>query len=464
MQPRQIAPRAPNSTFFIMLCLGLCALLSLALITQASLKYSLPILAAFVFLSIVYRASQNALEGRENTNHNKELNQKDALYMPVSHMVDLVPLAAALIDKRNRISHANSHAQKLIGIENKNQPLTNYIRDPKLTTHLNHALKGHKPEPLMTKIETPSERYIRLIFSKAHPLEDGSSQSLTLVIFDDVTDMQLNQKLRADFLANASHELKTPIASLMGYIETLQTHAKNDPEARETFLGIMYSQAERMQRLLNDLLSLRQIEQVEHIAPTGTADLNTAIRAAIDSVAPISQKHDVKIKYTKTADNTKFRGKQDEAVQMCLNLLSNAVKISAPQSTVHVTLTQRDNWNATRAAEAFSGSKLGENAYQRHIISAASSALPCLELRVSDRGPGFDRVHIPRIGERFYRVVGDLSSKEKGTGLGLAIVKHIVKRHRGGFYVRSLAGKGTEFTIIMMQPPANSHEDDDPEI
>jgi len=266
--------------------------------------------------------------------------------------------------------------------------------------------------------------------------------------------MQLNQKLRADFLANASHELKTPIASLMGYIETLQTHAKDDPEAREKFLGIMHNQAERMERLINDLLSLRQIEQTAHIVPTGNADLNAAILAAIDSVAPISEKRGVKIDYKNHADNTQFLGKQDEAVQMCLNILSNAVKISEKGSSVNISLKSLTDWHAARA---FAETRLGDTAQQRQIITATPSPLPCLQLTISDSGPGFARQHIPRIGERFYRVAGDLSSREKGTGLGLAIVKHIVKRHRGGLYVRSAEGEGTEFSVVLMQDD-NSHK------
>jgi len=437
-----------SSDIFPLTCLGLVAILGLSFITQTDIRLSGSVLLIFLAAVLIYR-----LRKRNEVNRAYEAQEIMAydnreLYVSAAGLIDLMPMAAALIDKRNRVSHANTHAQTLIGIQNANRPLTHYIRDPQLGVHLARALAGYKPEPFMTKIDTPSERYIRLLFSQAQSLEDGSSQSLTLVIFDDVTDMQLNQKLRADFLANASHELKTPIASLMGYIETLQTHAKDDPTAREKFLGIMYNQAERMQRLISDLLSLRQIEQVSHIVPTGIGNLNAAMVAAIDSVTPISEKRNVKIAYENMATQTNFRGKQDEAVQMCLNILSNAVKISPPDSTVNITLKPISDWHGSRA---FSDSKLSENAHQRHIIPAAPSPLPCLRLTISDHGPGFARQHIPRIGERFYRVAGDLSSQDKGTGLGLAIVKHIIKRHRGGFYVRSEQGKGTEFSIVMMR-------------
>lgn len=438
-----------SSDIFVLTCLGLIALLILSLATQASIALSAPILGIFLTAVLIYRMAKYKQTAKQIAQSNINSSVREDLYVSAARLIDLMPMAAALIDKRNRVSHANPRAQKLIGIQNTNRPLTHYIREPKLTDHLASALNGHQPESFITRIDTPSERYIRLLFSQAQPLEDGSSQSLTLVIFDDVTDMQLNQKLRADFLANASHELKTPIASLMGYIETLQTHAKDDPKAREKFLGIMYSQAERMQRLISDLLSLRQIEQVAHIVPTGRGDLNMAILSAIDSITPLSAKRGVKIAYDNQAAHTEFRGKQDEAVQMCLNILSNAVKISPPDSTVQIRLSSHGDWHIGRA---FEGSNLGEKAHRRQIIAAPPSPLPCLRLIISDDGPGFAREHIPRIGERFYRIAGDLSSAEKGTGLGLAIVKHIVKRHRGGLYLASLEGRGAEFTIVMMQP------------
>jgi len=439
---------ADSGDIFTLSCLGIGALLVLSVLTQADLRVSGPILLIFTAAALIYRRFKRNQYTRTNDAQNINSYAQKELYVSAEQMIDLMPMAAALLDKRNRVSHANSHAQTLIGIQNANRPLTHYIRDPKLSTHLERALSGYQPDPFMTKIDTPSERYIHLLFSQAQPLEDGSSQSLTLVIFDDVTDMQLNQKLRADFLANASHELKTPIASLMGYIETLQTHAKDDLKAREKFLAIMYNQAGRMERLINDLLSLRQIEQVAHIVPTGAGDLNAAVLAAIDSVTPISEKRGVKITYDNRAANASFRGKQDEAVQMCLNILSNAVKISPKDSAVHISLNSLNNWHAARA---FENTQLGEDSHQRQIITAEPSPLPALKLTISDSGPGFERQHIPRIGERFYRVAGDLSSREKGTGLGLAIVKHIVKRHRGGLYVRSELGKGTEFSVVMMQ-------------
>ena len=261
---------------------------------------------------------------------------------------------------------------------------------------------------------------------------------------NDVTELMRNTQQRADFLANASHELKTPIASMLGYIETLRGHAADDPEAQQRFLAIMQQQAERMQRLINDLLSLRRIEQNEHVAPTETADLDLSIRAAIESVAPLAEARGVTLKY-KRSKRAIVPGHQDEAIQLCLNLIENAAKLSPAGETVRIGLRHFDRWGLD---VPFTGGILPEGTPRRTINPAPTVDAPIHTITISDRGPGFARDHLPRIGERFYRVAGDLSSREKGTGLGLAIVKHIARRHRAGLYVRSAEGVGTEWSIV----------------
>lgn len=256
--------------------------------------------------------------------------------------------------------------------------------------------------------------------------------------------------LRSDFLANASHELKTPVASLLGYIETLQGHAKDDPVAREKFLGIMQSQAERMQRLINDLLSLRRIEQIEHIAPNETADLQFAVNAAMETVQPLATKRRVNIKYI-AKGKAHVTGHHDELTQLVINLLDNAVKISDAGAEVELTVDYTTQWDAEHA---FTEGNFSGTAHNRHIVLPTNTQQSFYILKIRDYGPGFSADHLPRIGERFYRIAGDLSSQEKGTGLGLAIVKHITRQHRGGLLIQSIKGEGTEFTVVL--PAANS--------
>jgi two-component system phosphate regulon sensor histidine kinase PhoR len=359
-------------------------------------------------------------------------------------LTDALPQAIAVLDRDGRVIHANPLARDLIEMDTLGRPLSVYVRDAGITDRLATALAGYTPDPLMVHREVPTESYISLLFSAVTPVEDGTGRTIVLVVMNDVTELVLGGQRRADFLANASHELKTPIASMLGYIETLRGHAKNDPEAQERFLGIMAQQAERMQRLIQDLLSLRRIEQDEHNAPTETADLDLSIRAAIESVAPLAEARGVTLKYKKKK-RAIVPGHQDETIQICLNLIENATKLSPEGSTVRIVLSRFDQWHP---GVPFADGRLPDGTTKRAINPAPTSPLPLYTITISDRGPGFSRTHLPRIGERFYRVAGDLSSKEKGTGLGLAIVKHIARRHRAGLYVRSEPGVGTEFCIV----------------
>ncbi|WP_298914038.1 histidine kinase dimerization/phospho-acceptor domain-containing protein [uncultured Algimonas sp.] len=374
-------------------------------------------------------------------------------------LTDALPQAIAVLDRDGRVIHANPLARELVDIETLGRPLSVYVRDAGITDRLARALAGYTPEPLMVHREVPTESYISLLFSAVTPVEDGSGRTIVLVVMNDVTELVLGNQRRADFLANASHELKTPMASMLGYIETLRGHAKDDPDAQERFLAIMAQQAERMQRLIQDLLSLRRIEQEEHIPPSETADLDLSVRAAIESVAPLAERRGVKLKYKKKK-RAIVPGHQDETIQLCLNLIENATKLSPKGSIVHIVLSRFEQW---QPGIPFADGRLPDTALTRTINTAPTRPLPLYTITISDEGPGFSRAHLPRIGERFYRVAGDLSSKEKGTGLGLAIVKHIARRHRAGLYVRTQDGAGTEFCIIYQESEEAPSETATPE-
>ena len=150
------------------------------------------------------------------------------------------------------------------------------------------------------------------------------------------------QSQRSDFLANASHELKTPVASLLGYIETLKGHAKNDEEAREKFLSIMHTQAERMQHLINDLLSLLKIEQIEHIVPNQAFDLSQSVETALETLSPLAFKRNIKINFPPSG--TKFvKGDYDEIVQVIINLVHNAIKISKKNTHINIIICSQND-------------------------------------------------------------------------------------------------------------------------
>jgi len=353
--------------------------------------------------------------------------------------------AILTIGTKGEIIYANPAAQKLFSMKAINIPHTRIIRQPEVLEIIQEALNGGFPEPVTFQSETPVLRHTRVTAAPIKNISNVETDQRVLVIFYDITDLIIANTLRSDFLANASHELKTPIASILGYIETLRGHAKNDAEARDKFLIIMQQQAERMQRLITDILSLRRIEQKEHNAPTGQADLYLAAKAARESLIPLAKERGVKISF-KNRQELLVIGDQDELVQLLLNLLDNAVQMSPPGSKTLLTFEKIQKWHSS---SEFSSAPIRPGAPRRRIVSLTNTESGYAIVRIRDQGPGFDREHLPRIGERFYRIIGDRKSSEKGTGLGLAVVKHIVRRHRGGLFVESAKDIGTEFNIFI---------------
>jgi two-component system phosphate regulon sensor histidine kinase PhoR len=280
---------------------------------------------------------------------------------------------------------------------------------------------------------------------------DERGSRLALLVLSDETDARRSERTRADFLANASHELRTPLASLSGFIETLRGHAKDDVGARDKFLGIMQAQAERMARLIDDLMSLSRIELNEHIAPLGQVDLGMATIDVLDALAPQSKEKAVTFDPVLPPRGAAVvEGDRDQIVQVIQNLVDNAIKYTPANGVVRV--------------EIFSGLTADMAAAPRDPAAARMSLLTpdhaveerYASLWVSDRGPGLAREHLPRLTERFYRVEGQKSGERSGTGLGLAIVKHIMNRHRGGMTVESVQGEGATFGVYFPMAKVDS--------
>jgi two-component system phosphate regulon sensor histidine kinase PhoR len=250
--------------------------------------------------------------------------------------------------------------------------------------------------------------------------------------------------MRADFLANASHELRTPLASLTGFIETLRGHARDDPNARERFLGVMAAQAGRMARLIDDLLSLSRIELNEHIAPEGRVDVALVTRDVIDALAPLAAERGVKLQ-TRMAERGRAMivGDRDQMLQVSQNLIDNALKFSGPGGTIEIDVVDDVTAEAALAPTRAGAARL--SLLNPDLVGGERFVV----LRCTDHGAGIAREHLPRLSERFYRVEGQKSGERLGTGLGLAIVKHIINRHRGGLAIESVEGQGTTFTAYL---------------
>ena len=335
------------------------------------------------------------------------------------------------------IAYGNQAAREVFRIELAGAPLGAALRRPEVLEAIEEALATSTSAEVAFETIGVQPRFWRA-FAKPLGIDAEGVRQLVVVLRDE-TDARRTERMRADFLANASHELRTPLASLAGFVETLRTHAKDDPEARDKFLGIMAQQATRMARLVDDLLSLSRIELNEHIAPSGKVDLSRTIQDVTDAIRPLTAERDVSVAMEASPEAGSVVGDRDQLVQVIQNLVDNAVKYTPRGGKVRVALVAAPTLEAARAPSR-PGVSLS-------LLSPDSGdGQSYVVLRVTDEGPGIARQHLPRLSERFYRVEGQRSG---GTGLGLAIVKHVVNRHRGGLTVESAEGEGSTFSVYL---------------
>jgi len=244
-------------------------------------------------------------------------------------------------------------------------------------------------------------------------LEDGS----TLVRLRDKSEAHAAEQMRVDFVANASHELRTPLATVVGYAETLREQGEElDPETRERFTAIVHDEARRMQRLVEDLISLSRIEAERFSTPREALSLEDLVEQVIDDCRSAADERGCNLQVEIEADLPAAAGDRIQILQMIENLVSNALRYGRPGTPVSIRLAR-----------------------ERDMV----------HLAVSDQGEGIPAEHIPRITERFYRVDPSRSRALGGTGLGMAIVKHIVERHRGRLSIDSVVGEGTTFHVLL---------------
>lgn len=229
--------------------------------------------------------------------------------------------------------------------------------------------------------------------------------------------------MRRDFVANVSHELRSPLTVLSGFIETLQGSARDDAEARARFLAIMQQEAQRMNRLVGDLLSLSKVEANERIRPREQVAMGDVLRTTLAALRPQIEENGIAVDFDDRGGGATLLGDRDQLVQVFHNLIENAIKYGGAGGRVGLALRAHDRW------PGFTG--------------------PVLAVAVSDNGEGIDPIHIPRLTERFYRIDSHRSRQMGGTGLGLAIVKHIVNRHRGRLGIESTRGQGTTFLVVL---------------
>lgn len=338
----------------------------------------------------------------------------------VASIIAGVPLPVLLVGRDERVSAMNAWAEALFGPKGTGRHYITVLRQPALLDCVEETLRLRQSRKVrFLNTEIGREATYDVIASPFGP--DGSAG--VIVAFADISEREQMGQIRRDFVANVSHELKTPLTALLGFIETLKGPARDDADARDRFLDIMEREAERMNRLVSDLLSLSRVEAEERIRPETRTDVASLLRSSVQLLRPIATDSGVEIVLEGADSPVHVLGDSDQLTQVFQNLIENGIKYGASGGCLRIVMTR------SAREVAFRG--------------------PGVRIDVIDRGDGFDPVHIPRLTERFYRVDNHRSREMGGTGLGLAIVKHIINRHRGRFRIDSTPGEGSTFSVML---------------
>ena len=334
----------------------------------------------------------------------------------VSSVINALPVPVILIGADDRVRAANDAVSVILGPNLVGRHFITALRQPAIVAAVGEV-RQHGERQLVPYTGRDGARDVSYQVAVAPAGPD------LVLTFEDRTAAEEAGQMRRDFVANVSHELRTPLTALLGFIETLGGAARNDAAARDRFLEIMGNEANRMTRLVDDLLSLSRVEEEERLRPRTQIDLATLLPSVISGLEPQAQAAGVKVTLDLQTPKELVPGDAGQLVQVFSNLIENAIKYGASGGEVVVSLLPRA-LNARLRGDA-------------------------VQIIVADNGEGIAAHHIARLTERFYRVDNHRSREVGGTGLGLAIVKHIVNRHRGRMVIKSELGQGTEISVFL---------------
>jgi two-component system phosphate regulon sensor histidine kinase PhoR len=335
-------------------------------------------------------------------------------------LIDALSLPAFLVTPEARIGVLNGYAAEILGSGVEDRHYVTALRQPGILETIERV--GVEKQSVQGHFSIDSGGGARRFRVTASPVE-LDHLDFVLVCLEDKTESHDADQMRREFVANVSHELRTPLTALMGFIDTLQGPARDDPAAQEKFLGVMAREARRMNRLVDDLLSLSRVEFAERQRPRDVFKVSELIAAAKSALEGMADAGRVCFTSEGNSEDLNILGDSDQLRQVLGNLIENALKYGGKEEDVVVTVSE--------------------------IAHDPLLPGPALRLEVRDRGDGISSHHLPRLTERFYRIDEHRSREMGGTGLGLAIVKHIVQRHRGRLDVSSEPGIGSTFSVFL---------------
>ncbi|GLQ33919.1 hypothetical protein GCM10007939_02020 [Amylibacter marinus] len=335
----------------------------------------------------------------------------------VRYILNGLFLPVFVVNQKKNISFMNKAARARYVDAQTGQEFKEVISSKKCRKALKKVLEGAPNETVTITLQEVVPTSFRVSLSRLDD-ERGGAPSCVLS-FEDISHIQEAEQMRHDFVANVSHELRSPLTAISGFIETLQTAAQGDAVATKRFLDLMDLEAGRMARLIADLLSLSKLQSSERVAPTQAIDVQKVLAQVTSSLSGLAEQNKVNIEHNLCNNIPLVLGDGDELTQVFQNLIENAVKYSHQGTSVAIDFCP-------------------ENAPHSHV---------CICIR--DHGDGIEPAHIPRLTERFYRIDKGRSRSQGGTGLGLAIVKHILIRHRGWMKITSEVGEGSVFSVYL---------------
>ena len=323
------------------------------------------------------------------------------------------PNGIVMLDDQDQIEWCNAIAEQFLGLQFKRDALQRIhyiVRKPEFVQYM---MSRQFEEPVvLEKMGSAASLILRL---QVFPF----SENRRLILIQDITDLSKAEAMRRDFVANVSHEMRTPLTVMMGFLETVQT-LELPPEQKAQYLEMMMDQGRRMKNLVEDLLTLANLEANTQPAPMNSISMSYLMSLIKNDAYALSQgKHSLNFDL-KTPCN--LLGEEREVLSAFSNLVSNAIRYTPNVGSVSAT------WSVNAAGEG--------------------------EVTVTDTGPGISSEHIPRLTERFYRVDRSRSRETGGTGLGLAIVKHVANRHQANLVIESTPGRGSKF--ILRFPPVRT--------
>lgn len=291
-------------------------------------------------------------------------------------ILHVLPDPVLLIDSEKQVLAANIAAKNLLGDQIEGRALTLTLRHPDILDALDEVLNGAEQRRIRISLLDSVRRSFDIQIASLTKTTQYEADAV--LIMHDMTAEHHAEQMRADFVANVSHELRSPLSSLVGFIETLRGPARDDESARDRFLGIMDGEAKRMARLIDDLLSLSRVEANEHILPEGQVDISLLLAEIVDSLAARASERQMTIELPEIHADIFTTGNRDELTEVFHNLIDNAVKYCPENTRVKINMEEVDR-----------------------IPDLGGAGVV---VTVSDEGEGIPPEHLPRLTERFYRV------------------------------------------------------------